>query len=463
MDNVKNEIRTKAPAPGGVVPFTFPHFDHFQLPSGLEVYLASIDRGPLVSLHLACPAGAWHDSPAKAGRATLVAELLDEGTEDYSAMEIAARVDRLGGFLFSQADWNTSWLSISLLSQHLAAGLELLAHIVDKATFPEGEIERLRQQRLANLQTRASQPSALATDAVAGALYPGTAYGQSPLGTSDSVKALDRNSLLSFYQQHLNPQGSSLILTGDLDLVAAKAAIENAFGGWVGGEPRAAAPIQGRHREETRVIVVDRAEAAQTTLRIAHPSVPRTHSDFGSLQVLNSLLGGKFTSRINLILREELGITYGASSSFSSRLGPGPFQVAADVETAGVGIGTEKILAELHRLQDESVGEEELQDTKTYLLGVFPYSLQRIDGLASRLADLGVASLPDDYFDRQLEIVRNLEPTAIQSLARKHLRPTRMTIVAVGPADKLEPQLEGFGPISVVAPHEVLEAGNVPT
>ena len=460
MDDVKNEIRTKAPTPGEVIPFTFPPFEHFQLASGLEVYLASIDRGPLVSLHLACPGGAWHDLPGEAGRAALVAELLDEGTEDFSAMEIAARVDRLGGFLSSQADWNASWLSIGLLSQHLVEGLELLAHIVEKATFPEAEIERLRQQRLATLQTRTSQPSALAADAVAGALYPGTAYGQSLLGTSESVKVLDRNGLLGFYDQHFNPRGSSLIVTGDLDLVATTAAIESAFGGWAGGEPPIAAPISGRSREETRVIVVDRAEAAQTTLRIAHPSVPRTHPDFASLQVLNSLLGGKFTSRINLILREELGITYGASSSFSSRLGPGPFQVAADVETVGVGIGTEKIFAELHRLQDERVGEEELQDTKTYLLGVFPYSLQRIEGLASRLADLGVASLPDDYFDRQLEIVRNLEPMAIQSLARQHLQPTCMTIVAVGPADQLEPQLERFGPIAIVAPNEVLAAGS---
>ncbi len=251
MDDVKNEIRTKAPTPGGVIPFTFPPFDHFQLASRLEVYLASIDRGPLISLHLACPAGAWHDLPAKAGRATLVAELLDEGTEDYSAMEIAARVDHLGT-LSSQADWNASWLSISLLSQHLAAGLELLAHIVAKATFPEGEIERLRQQRLASLQTRASQPAALAADAVAGALYPGTAYGQSPLGTSDSVQALDRDSLLSFYQQHLNPQGSTLILTGDLDLVAAKAAIESAFGSWVEasrGPRHRFRPVVGRRRE----------------------------------------------------------------------------------------------------------------------------------------------------------------------------------------------------------------------
>jgi zinc protease len=253
-----------------------------------------------------------------------------------------------------------------------------------------------------------------------------------------------------------------LIVTGDLDSTAAAKLIERVFGGWSGSEPAAAEPILNHDPHRTSVTVVDRPEAAQTVLRIGHASVPRTHPDYGALQVLNSLLGGKFTSRINLSLREELGITYGASSGFSARLGPGPFQVAADVETDGVGIGTQEIIKQLHRLQDELVGAAELQDTKTYLLGVFPYSLQRIDGLASLLADLGVASLPDDYFDQQLEMVRGIESTTIRSLAELHLRPTRLAIVAVGPADKLRPQLERFGPVAVVRRDNEVETGDDP-
>jgi zinc protease len=210
------------------------------------------------------------------------------------------------------------------------------------------------------------------------------------------------------------------------------------------------------------VTLVDRKDAAQTTLRLGHPSVPRTHPDFGALQVLNSLLGGKFTSRINLKLREELGITYGANSSFSTRLGPGPFQVAADVDSEGAGIGIQEIIGELRRLQDERVDEAELRDTKTYLLGVFPYSLQRIDGLASRLADLGVANLPDDYFDQQLDIIRAVDPQTLQELAQRHLQPTRLSIVAVGPSEALQPQLEGFGTVSITTPTDVIGAVDAP-
>ena len=280
------------------------------------------------------------------------------------------------------------------------------------------------------------------------------------MGTPEAVNALERGELVEFYRSQFTPRGSVLILTGDLDPASAKRAIERTFGPWSGSDPVTAEPIRSRAVEETRVIVVDRPDAAQTSLRIGHASIPRTHPDYASLQVLNSLLGGKFTSRINLSLREKLGITYGANSSFSARLGPGPFQVAADVETKGAGLGTEEIISELRRVQDELVDAAELQDTKTYLLGVFPYSLQRIDGLASRLADLGIASLPDDYFDRQLAIVRRVEPESIQTLARQHLQPNHLTIVAVGPGDKLRAQLEGFGRISNLLPHEVLRAGD---
>lgn len=462
MNDVRDELRSQPPTPSEVVPFSFPGFEHFPLGSGLEVYLAAFDRGPLVSLHLACPAGAGHDSPSVAGRATLAAELLDEGTDDLTAMEIATHVDSLGGFLSSQADWNASWLSISLHSRHLEAGLELLANIVTGATFPDVEVDRLRGQRLANLQRRASQPASLAADALAAALYSGSAYGQPAMGTPEAVKSLERSELVDFYRSQFTPAGSILILTGDLDPAGAKRAIERTFGPWSGSEPVAAEPIRARGEKKTRVIVVDRPDAAQTSLRIGHASIPRTHPDYASLQVLNSLLGGKFTSRINLSLREKLGITYGANSSFAARLGPGPFQVAADVETEGVGVGTEEIIGELRRVQDDLVDAAELQDTKTYLLGVFPYSLQRIDGLASRLADLGIASLPDDYFDRQLAIVRDVEPESIQALAQQHLHPNHLTIVAVGPGDKLRSQLEGFGPISILLPNEVLLAADGP-
>jgi zinc protease len=451
-------MRSDPPEPGRVFPFSFPRFEHFQLASGLEVYLAAIDRGPLVSLHLACPGGAWHDSPSEAGRATLTAELLDEGADGLSAMEIAARVDNLGGFLSTQADWNASWISLGLLSQHLAPGLDLLARIARGATFPDGEVERLRHQRLANLKRRASQPASLAADALAAALYPGTAYGQCPLGTETSVNALGRRQLFEFYRQQFTPEGSTLILTGDLDTHTARQTVEDALGDWQGGEAKPAKPIRNDAQGETRVILVDRKDAAQTTLRLGHPSIPRTHPDFGALQVLNSLLGGKFTSRINLKLREELGITYGANSSFSTRLGPGPFQVAADVDSEGAGIGIREIIGELHRLQDERVDEAELRDTKTYLLGVFPYSLQRIDGLASRLADLGVANLPDDYFDQQLDVIRAVDPQTLQELAQRHLQPTRLSIVAVGPAEALQPQLEAFGTVSLTAPTDVISA-----
>ncbi|MEJ2085082.1 MAG: insulinase family protein [Acidobacteriota bacterium] len=199
------------------------------------------------------------------------------------------------------------------------------------------------------------------------------------------------------------------------------------------------------------VRIIDRPDSPQTELRLGHVGPTRTDPDYVPLQVMNSLLGGKFTSRINLKLREELGITYGASSGFANRRGHGPFVVSTSVDSDSVGVATEEILQELHRMQQDPVSIEELEDTKNYLLGVFPYTLQRIEGIANRIAEIALYDLPLDYYARSLAIIRGVDPDQVQNLARKHLHPNRIGIVAVGPAAVLAPQLEPFGSLQITA------------
>jgi zinc protease len=172
--------------------------------------------------------------------------------------------------------------------------------------------------------------------------------------------------------------------------------------------------------------------------------VPGSHPDQVGLSVLNSLFGGKFTSRINLNLRERLGITYGVSTGFAQRRGPGPFVVAASIDTDAVETAIREILTEIRRLQDELVTDEELADTQSYLLGIFPYTLQRIEGLAARLADLAVHDLPPDYFTSYPRQIAAVTRDDLQRLARQHLHPDRMGVVAVGPRGEIESQLIPF-------------------
>jgi zinc protease len=445
--------RSAPPPPGEIHPFRFPHFLRARLPNGLDVVAARLGGLPLVSLELITPAGAQYEPEGSAGTATLTAGLLDEGTARRSALEIAATAERLGGYLITGADWDVGYLSTGLLASHRREGLELLAEIATAPTFPDNEIERLRGLRLSEILRRRQDPSALADDRFQREVYRGSVYAQPLYGTEESVARLDRASLVGFYRGHYGFDGSTLIAVGDFapeDLLREAEAVFGTAG--PPGPPPARPEIRPLPLEGIRVHVVDRPGAAQTEIRLGHVGISRTHPDHIPLTVLNALLGGKFTSRINLNLRERHGYTYGATSRFSSRQGPGPFAVQAAVETASAAAAAREVLHEMRRVREELVEPEEITETAGYIVGVFPYSLQTVGDVTRRLEILNVFGLPDDYYDHYLERIAAVTREDVLEMARRHLDPERIAVVAVGPAEILEPQFEGLGPVTVWSP-----------
>jgi zinc protease len=465
--------RSAPPPPGEVHPFHFPAFVRRRLPSGVLAYVAQLPGVPLLSVELVEPAGAQYDPPGRAGLATLTAALLDEGAAGRNAMEIADSVERLGGQIGTGADWDVGYGGVLLLSHHLEAGLRLLTEVMTAPSFPGEEVERLRRLRLTELLRRRHQPAAVADEQLAAAIYHGTVYGVSPLGNEATLSSLSRDEIVDFYRRRYHLPAGVLIAVSDLDperLLAAAGAAQAAAGvtqpeteaaqAPPGAQAGAASDSAGGVRPPwelpeirpeplpgLRIVVVDRPGAAQTELRLGHASVPRAHPDYTILTFLNTLLGGKFTSRINLNLRERHGYTYGAASRFSGRLGPGPFVVSAAVATESAGAAAREVLFELRRIRDELVGEVEMEETRSYMLGVFPYTVQSVADLAKRLADLAVYGLPDDHYDRYLRAIASLTRDEMQQAARRHLLPDRLAIVAVGPAEELRSQLEGLGEV----------------
>ncbi len=411
-----------------------------------------IERARLVSLDLVFPAGADFDPPGAAGTATLAAGLLDEGTEERTALEIASSVERLGGVLDSGADWSVGSASAQMLAEHLEPGLELLAEIATRATFPEEEVERARRNRLTDLLRRRDSPSVMASDHFSAQVYEGTRYGKPLVGTAEEAAALERDGLVAFYRTHYRLAGATLIAVGDLD---PESFLELASGLFADASPEPGPPrpsILPPRPDGVRIRIVDRPEGAQTEIRVGHEGVPRTDPDWSPLSVLNVLLGGKFISRINLNLRERHGLTYSASSRLSPRLGPGPFALGAAVDTPAVGVAVREILGELERLREEPVEADELRDTKSYILGTFPYSLQTVAGVLHLVENLRVYGLPEDHYtpQRYLERLEAVTEAEIQRVARAHLYPGRAAVIAVGPAAELAPQLEGLGTLEIV-------------
>ncbi|HEX6861369.1 MAG TPA: pitrilysin family protein [Thermoanaerobaculia bacterium] len=442
--------RNTPPPAGELRPFRFPAFVKRSVPGGPTIYASRVAGVPLVSLELSTRAGAHHDPVDRAGLATFTASLIDEGTRRRDSLEIAAWMERLGGYLVSAADWDTGYVAAAMLTQHVDAGLELLAEIALAPTFPEKEIERIRQQRLAELMRRGYDPGAQADDRLSEVIYGGTPYSAPLLGREESLLALDRGALVAFYDSHYSLAGATVIAVGDLDPEEMVRRIEETLVPRPGQEPAPEAPaIRPAPLDGISVHIVDRPGAAQTELRLGHAGVPRTHPEWFPLNVLNMVLGGKFTSRINLNLRERHSYTYGANSRFSGRLGPGPFVVDTAVATESAGAATREVLGELRRIREEPVEIQELEETLSYMIGVYPYTLQTVGDVAKRLEILSVYGLPDDYYDTYLERLAAVTREDLLEGAREHLHPDRIAVVAVGPADELVPQLEGIGEVTV--------------
>lgn len=452
MSSVRDNAvdRRRPPAAAARRPFRLPRIERHHLACGVELLLAPLPGRGLTQLDLICPGGAQHESAAEAGLATLTAAILDEGTPTASSLDIAARLERIGGSLVTTADWEAVYLSAGVPAEHGERALELIAELAREASFPEAEIERLRRQRLAELQRRSAQPSFLAAIQLAAGIYGDGVYGHSLLGSATSVAALDRPQIVRFARRHVTPAGASLVAVGDFEPDALASRCERALALWTAPAP-APEPPAPRPTGRPVIWLVDRPGGLQTELRCGFAGVPRRHPAFAQLQVLNSILGGKFTSRLNLSLRERHAVTYGAYSRITGRGGPGPIVLGAAVANEAAGLSLGEMLSELRRLRQEPVTEDELADARDYLLGVFPYALQTVGGISRRLETLAVHGLPNGYFEAYLAQIEAVTAGEILERAREHLRPDEATAVAVGPADELRPQLEPLGKVRVVS------------
>lgn len=448
--------RSRPPEPGEPHSFGFPTATRRRLPGGLEIVALPMDRVPLLYLGLLVPAGGVYEPEDLPGLASLTGELVDEGTRQRDATGIAVAVEQLGGRLSTGADWDVGYVSMLMLARNRRPGLDLLAELATEATFPLQEIERLRRETRTRLIQKRDRPASLADERLHRALYGEGPYGFPRQGTEASLERCSRERILELYEHNYRLSGATLVAVGDLDLDTLIRQAKTRLGAEDSQPPPQPRTVTPPPRTGVTVHLVDRPGAAQTELRVGHVGVERTHPDYVPLIVTNVILGGQFTSRINLNLRERNGYTYGATSRFKARLARGPFVVSTAVATDVAGPAAREILHEMRRLREEPPSEEELEDTKNYIGGVFAYTLQTIGGLAQRLETVATFGLEDDYYEAYPERVRAVTRQDVATVARRHLHPDRAAVVAVGPAETLRPQLEELGPVDVVSPAAVV-------
>ena len=484
----------RRPMPGEPRGYQFPRFTRGRLANGLTVLRAHVPGRPLLQAQLIvrgeAGGGAESEPAGQGGVSVLMARTMPEGTARRDGVELVEAAERLGAELGAEAGWDSLSAHVEVPRSRLTPALALLAELALEPSFPDREVQRLREERLNDLRQAMADPRRRVERAYAEAIYaPGAAYARPLGGTEASVSDLGRDALVERHRRLMRPEHCTLIVCGDLGGVPFDDAIEAAFGGWSvgveardasggGGEaPGSAAPggaalgppepapadvVPGAPDREgkRRVVIVDRPGAPQSEVRVGHVGLPRRIPDFHAVSVMNTLLGGLFNSRLNRLLREERGYTYGVSSAFDMRRAAGPFAVRCAVESEVTAEAVQAIMVELRRIREAHVGVDELATARDYLVGVFPLRFETSAQVAGALAGLVVHDLPDDELDRYRPTIAAVSVDEVLTAAVEHIDPERASIVIVGDAARLARRLRksGFGRVQVVRDRDA-EAG----
>lgn len=437
--------RTISPAPAEPRPYRFPHITRATLPNGLRILATETRNAPLVSFRALVRSGADHDTAKTAGLASIVADLLDEGAGPRDAIQLAEDIGLLGAALGTGADWDASYVSLDVLARTAEPALQIFADVTARPTLPEDGLERVRAERINEILQQRDEPSTIAARRFSNLLYGTGAYGNSLIGNADSVARIGIDDVRRFFREHYLPNNGAVIVSGDLSAESAVDLVTRAFGDWPRGPEPPRPVVEPRRLDVSRIYVVDRPQAVQSEIRVGHIGVPRSCEDYFPLSVMNAIFGGVFNSRINLNLRERHGYTYGARSQFAFRRQAGPFVVAAPVRNAVTRESVFEMIGEMRRIRTGDIETRELEDTKNYLMGVFPATVQTASDIASRLVDMELYGLPEDYFDRYRENIAAVTKEDVENVAKKYLDPDRVLIVIVGNAREIREPLGTLG------------------
>jgi zinc protease len=436
------------PVPGKVRQYEFPAVHRAELANGIRVVVVPMPRLPLVTAIALVDAGAVAEPRGRDGVAALTARSLIEGAAGQDGAALASRLERLGTSITADAEWDSTIAQMTATSDRFDAAFALLAEVVQHPTFPARDVHRLRDERLAEIAQRLAEPRGLADERFDEFLYaPQARYGLAAAGSAHSVRALDRDVVAAFHSAAYGPRTTTLVMVGDITVERALAVAEQRFGAWraVRGSPLPSEVIDAARRQGRRGVIVAKEGAPQSELRIGHVGVPRQHPDHLPIVVMNGILGGLFSSRINLNLREKHAFTYGASSLFDWRRGSGPFVVSAAVKTDVTARAVEEILKEVDAMRAAPPSVSEVELATAYLAGVFPIRYETTAAVAGALARATTFGLPDDWFVRYRERVLAVTPGHVHAAAIAHLDPSRLLVLAVGDAVAIRAPMAAVG------------------
>lgn len=447
------EWRRDVPKRGPASQISLPVPEAFKLGNGLSVLLVERHDLPVITADLFTLSGSEDNPPEQPGLAAFTAKMLQAGTKKRSALQIAADTEQIGAEIStaSIADW--SGILMRCLKQNVDGAFDLLSDLALNPAFTPADVERVRNEQLTLLLQDRDNPTNVALrvfyQAAYGDKHP---YGHMELGTTESVKKITREDLVRFWKTGYIPSKAVLAITGDLTQAEARALAEKYFGSWKGAKskPTAAPPFPGKVTRQ--VLIVDKPEAPQTALIVGGVGIPRSSPDYIPTEIMNTILGGLVSARLNMNLREKHGYTYAAFSQFVYRRGPGPFFARTSVRADVTVPALEELLHELNRIRTDPLSPDEVQQAKDAMSRALPEMFQTTQQTSRSIADLFVYNLPLDFYRSLPEKIRAVDVSEVRLAAEKHLQPDSTIVVAVGDRKKIEPGLKNMdlGKIEIV-------------
>lgn len=443
--------RTKVPTLGAPPKVSLPPVVTRQLTNGLKLLIVEQHELPLADFILVVGRGGTVDPAAKEGVANLTSSMLTEGTVNRTSLQIADQAAYLGIALGANSTWDASTINLHTPTAQLDSALALFSDVVLRPSFPDPDFQRVKKNRLTSLLQLKDRPTAIADQAYASILYgSGHPYGHALIGTETSMAGMTIADLRSFYQSNFVPNNSTLIIVGDITPSQIERKIKTLFGGWQRGSVTPYSFSNAPRASTTTVYLIDKPGAAQSSFRIGSVGVPRSTKDYFSLNVLNTILGGSFTSRLNQNLREKHGYTYGARSRFDMRQSAGPFTASAEIVAAKTDSGLVEFMNELNSIRDTVPGIE-LRKAKRYMQLGMPGNFETTQQIATQLIPVALYGLPLNYYSNYVSNIEAVTQAEVQRVARQYINPSNLAIVIVGDRKNIEAGLKAVnaGPISI--------------
>ncbi len=440
VSSVSTSGFAKEQPPTGATPkaFQVPATESFSLENGLKVTFIPYGKTPKTTIRLISTTGNIDDGELP-WLADISYQMLRQGTKTESAKAIAERVASMGGQINSSVGMDVSWLGVDVLSEYGSDALTVIADMVLNPALSDTDLARIKTDQARNLNVQLSQPGNLANQAFYKAIYANHPYG-SLYPTEASLKSIERADISGFVNENIRPNNSHLYISGVFNQAKLTATIKSVLSTWQKGESKPSKAVLSQ--SGPKLIMLERENSPQSTIRLGLATISPDHPDYMKLSMMNTLLGGAFSSRITSNIRESKGYTYSPYSALVNRIGTGLWYQAADITIESTGAALTEIFNEIALLAKEPPSADELAGIQNYLAGIFVLQNSSRSAVISQLSYVERYNLTEQYLQDYVKSVYEVTPEEISQMVKKYLTPENMVLVTVGDKEVLTPQLK---------------------